>query len=357
MGQRRKIETIAIGDDAKWAAVAARDGAFDGQFFVCVASTGIYCKPSCASRQPKRTNVSFLKSPAEAEAAGFRACKRCKPAVTASTVPHADKVMEACRMIRESETPPRLDDLAKISGLSPHHFHRLFKSIAGVTPKAFAVAERQKRVLANLETSATVTDAIYAAGFNSSSRFYATAAKSLGMTPGDFRQGGAKAVIKFAIGQCSLGAILVAESDIGVCAILLGDDPSLLIEDLQDRFPNAVLNGGDRKFDKKVATVVGFVEAPKHGLNLPLDIRGTVFQHKVWQALQRIPPGKTASYAEIAEMIGKPNAVRAVAGACAANPIAVAIPCHRVVRSDGALSGYRWGIDRKKKLLEREEKG
>jgi AraC family transcriptional regulator of adaptative response/methylated-DNA-[protein]-cysteine methyltransferase len=226
--------------------------------------------------------------------------------------------------------------------------------MTGVTPKAYAAAHRANRMRDELGRSSTVTEAIYDAGYNSSSRFYETSDKILGMSPTDYRAGGVNAAIRFAIGDCSLGAILVAASDKGICAILMDDDPEALIRDLQDRFPRAKLIGGDADFETLVAQVVGLIEAPGIGLNLPLDVRGTAFQQRVWQALQEIPVGTTVTYADIARKIGAPKAVRAVAGACAANALAVAIPCHRVVRSDGALSGYRWGIERKRALIDRE---
>jgi AraC family transcriptional regulator of adaptative response/methylated-DNA-[protein]-cysteine methyltransferase len=240
------------------------------------------------------------------------------------------------------------------AGLSPYHFHRVFKSITGVTPKAYAVQTRARRAADKLRTAGTVTEAIYDSGFNSSSRFYENTDARLGMTPGAVRRGGAGTVIRFAVGQASLGAVLVAATKKGVCAILLGDDPDALVRDLQDRFPRAEFEGGNPEFERMVAEVVGLVEAPAQRLDLPLDIRGTAFQQKVWAALSAIPPGKTATYKEIARAIGQPKAVRAVAQACGANPLAIAIPCHRVVRSDGDLSGYRWGVERKRKLIDRE---
>jgi AraC family transcriptional regulator of adaptative response/methylated-DNA-[protein]-cysteine methyltransferase len=267
---------------------------------------------------------------------------------------HAALVAQACRRIERAGTPPSLAELAAPSGMSPWHFHRVFKAATGLTPKAYAEAHRAGRVRERLARGDTVTDAILEAGFNSSSRFYERSNERLGMPPTAWRAGGAATRIRFAIGQCSLGAILVASSDKGVCAILLGDDPDALARDLQDRFPKADLVGGDADYERTVATVVGFVEAPRIGLDLPLDVRGTAFQERVWRALQDIPAGRRATYAEIANRIGAPRAVRAVAGACAANPLAVAIPCHRVVRSDGGLSGYRWGVERKRRLLERE---
>ncbi len=269
--------------------------------------------------------------------------------------PHTDKIAEICRTIAAAEAMPSLDVLSRSAGLSPHHFHRLFKAATGLTPMEYARAHRAERVRNGLaRAEETVTAAIYDAGFNSSGRFYEASDKMLGMTPTEYRKGGTNNRIRFAVGQSSLGAILVAATGRGICAIFLGDDPDVLIRDLQDRFPQADLIGGDREFEGWVAQVVGFVETPRLGLNLPLDIRGTAFQQRVWRALQDIPPGATASYADIARLIGAPKSVRAVAGACAANPVAVAIPCHRVLRSDGAISGYRWGVERKRALLERE---
>lgn len=238
--------------------------------------------------------------------------------------------------------------------MSPYHFHRVFKKHTGLTPRAYALAQRNLRVRAALASQDSVTAAVYEAGYNSNGRFYAEANALLGMTPSTFRAGGSSASILFAVGECSLGSILVASSERGVCAILLGDDPDALARALQDQFPRAVLIGGDAKFEELVAQVVGMVEAPALGSALPLDIRGTAFQQRVWEALRRIPAGTTASYTEVARMIGAPAAVRAVARACASNTLAVAIPCHRVVRNDGAISGYRWGVERKMALLERE---
>jgi AraC family transcriptional regulator of adaptative response/methylated-DNA-[protein]-cysteine methyltransferase len=300
--------------------------------------------------------VKFYATPAQAQAAGFRACKRCKPDRRSLREEHAAKVAEACRLIEAAAEPPKLDELAAKVGLSPYHFHRIFKSIVGVTPKAYAVAHRNRNVRDKLQRNTTVTEAIYDAGFNSSGRFYANSRQVLGMTPTSFRKGGADAEILFAIGACSLGAILVAASRKGVCSILIGDDPAALARDLQDRFPRAELVGADAEFERLVARVVGLIEAPGKRADLPLDVRGTAFQHRVWAALKDIPAGSTASYTEIAKRIGEPKAVRAVAGACAANPVAVAIPCHRVVKSDGSSSGYRWGVARKRALLDREGK-
>jgi AraC family transcriptional regulator, regulatory protein of adaptative response / methylated-DNA-[protein]-cysteine methyltransferase len=341
-------------EDARWSAVMARDTSFDGEFYYSVTSTGVYCRPSCAARLPKRSNVRFHDTRSDAEQAGFRPCKRCKPDQAPLAQQHADKVAEACRLIEAAEEAPKLTALAEAVGLNPHHFHRIFKATLGLAPKAYATARRNKRVREQLGRSGTVTEAIYNSGFNSNGRFYAAAPQLLGMTPTDFRSGGTNQEMRFAIGECSLGSVLIAASAKGVCAIILGDDPETLLRDLQDQFPNARLLGGDPHFEQLTAKVVGFVETPSLGLDLPLDVRGTAFQHRVWEALRRIPAGCTASYAEIAEAIGSPKSARGVARACAANRIAVAIPCHRVVRTDGALSGYRWGIERKRALLDKE---
>jgi AraC family transcriptional regulator of adaptative response/methylated-DNA-[protein]-cysteine methyltransferase len=342
------------GDEERWNAVLRRDRDADGKFYYSVKTTGVYCRPSCASRLALRENVRFHASCEAAERAGFRPCKRCQPNGPALAEHYASAVAAACRRIETAEDAPRLDVLAKAAGMSRFHFHRVFKSVAGLTPTAYANAQRAERLRKALSQRRTVTEAIYAAGFNSNSRFYAQSSRMLGMAPKRFRAGGAGAALRFAVGECSLGSILVASTENGVCAILLGDEPEQLVRELQDRFPKAELIGGDRRFERLVAKVVGFIETPKLGLDLPLDVRGSAFQRRVWEALCKIPAGATASYAQIAKRIGLPKAVRAVAGACAANPVAVAIPCHRVVRTDGGLSGYRWGVERKRALLERE---
>ncbi len=343
-----------IEHDPRWALVAARDRNADGTFYYAVVTTGVYCRPSCPARLPRPENVTFHTTREEAERAGFRPCRRCRPEMPSLAEEHAARVTEACRIIEESETPPGLDELARRVGVSRYHFHRLFRQSTGLTPREYAAAHRGKRVRSALVGGASVTEAIYDAGYNSNGRFYEQSNRMLGMTPTSYRAGGAETDIRFAVGECSLGSILVASSDKGVCAILMGDDPDELTRDLQDRFPRAHLIGGEKEFEELVARVVGFVETPRIGLDLPLDVRGTAFQQRVWQALCRIPAGKTASYTEIAEQIGSPKSVRAVAQACAANAIAVAIPCHRVVRTDGGLSGYRWGVERKRALLEKE---
>lgn len=341
-------------DETRWRMVTARDHVADGQFFYSVKTTGVYCRPSCAARLARRENVGFHATCEDAERAGFRACKRCKPDQHSLAEEHRGKVIAACRLIETADTAPPLGELAEWVGLSRFHFHRIFKSVTGVAPKAYMDARRINKVQAQLKQSDSVTGAIYDAGYNSSGRFYANSNGILGMTPTDYRDGGKNNLIRFALGECSLGSFLVAMTDKGVCAILLGDDPDLLLRELQDRFPGALLLGGDADFERMVAKVLSFIEQPASGLDLPLDIRGTAFQQKVWQALREIPAGQTVSYSDIAERLGAPNAVRAVAGACAATAIAIAIPCHRVVRKNGDLSGYYWGIERKRALLDRE---
>ena len=351
-GRAQVLESV---NDRRWAAIITRDRDADGTFYYSVRTTGVYCRPSCAARRPNRTNVAFHATREAAEQAGFRPCRRCKPDRESPEQTHAATIATICRLIESARTLPSLSSLAKRAGLSPYHFHRTFKAMTGVTPRAYAAAHRSKRVRNELRKgSKTVTEAIYDAGFSSGGRFYESSDHMLGMTPTDYRAGGGTTRIHFAVGECSLGSILVAQSARGVCAILLGDDPDTLVRDLQDRFPTATFVGNDPRFERVVSTVIGFVEAPSRGLDLPLDIRGTAFQQRVWQALRRIPVGSTVSYTTIAKRIGAPQASRAVARACAANPLAVAIPCHRVIRTDGAQSGYRWGVERKLALLTRE---
>ncbi|MFN0298890.1 MAG: bifunctional DNA-binding transcriptional regulator/O6-methylguanine-DNA methyltransferase Ada [Burkholderiales bacterium] len=357
MSMTTATHAAATLNDPRWALVRGRDPDADGQFFYSVKTTGVYCRPSCAARPARPENVQFHATTGDAERAGFRPCKRCKPDQAPIAVQHAAQVAALCRLIEQADIAPSLDVLAKHAGLSPYHLHRRFKAVTGLTPKAYAAAHRTKQVRRALDQGGTVTDAIYDAGYNSNGRFYATSNAVLGMTPTAYRSGGTDTTIRFAIGDCSLGSILVAASERGVCAILMGDDPAGLARDLQDRFPRANLIGGDAGFEQRVAKVVAMVEAPRVGLDLPLDVRGTAFQQRVWQALREIPAGSRQSYTDIARRIGAPKAVRAVAHACAANALAVAIPCHRVVRNDGALSGYRWGVERKRALLERESDG
>ncbi|WP_255326164.1 bifunctional DNA-binding transcriptional regulator/O6-methylguanine-DNA methyltransferase Ada [Sphingobium sp. EM0848] len=345
---------LAVEDDPRWARIVARDKAADGELWYSVSTTGVYCRPSCPSRTANPRNVTLHDTLESAQRTGFRPCKRCNPDGPSLDVENAVLVARACRFIEECETEPSLEEVAAAMDRSPSYFHRVFKATTGLTPKAYAAADRARKVREGLESGTSVTEAIYDAGFNSSGRFYEKSTGMLGMTPTQYRAGGADEEIKFAVGESYLGAILVASSKKGVASILLGDDPDALVRNLQDRFPKAHLIGMDRDYEALIARVVGFVENPGVGLDLPLDVRGTAFQRRVWQALQEIPVGQRVSYAEIARRIGSPTAVRAVAGACAANNLAVAIPCHRVVRNDGSLSGYAWGVERKRAILDRE---
>jgi AraC family transcriptional regulator of adaptative response/methylated-DNA-[protein]-cysteine methyltransferase len=340
-------------DAARHEAVDQRDSGADGRFVYAVRSTGIYCLPSCPSRPARRENIAFYPDPAQAEAAGFRPCRRCRPHLR-GLHPHHDAVIAACRRIENEDPVPPLAALAAPSGLSPHHFHRVFRAVAGINPGQYAASVRAARLRRGLTPARSVTEALYDAGFGAASRFYAQADAMLGMPPRRWRQGGRGETIRFAVGTCGLGEILVAASTHGICAVDLGDDADALMRNFQDRFAQAELIPGDAAFGQIVARVVALVEAGSDAADLPLDIRGTAFQHRVWTALRAIPPAARTSYAELAARIGTPKSVRAVASACAANRIAVLIPCHRVVRGDGALSGYRWGVDRKRTLLERE---
>jgi AraC family transcriptional regulator of adaptative response/methylated-DNA-[protein]-cysteine methyltransferase len=352
VAERAKMTTA---ENQLWEAVLRRDASADGAFFYAVTTTGVYCRPSCASRRPRREHVRFHATREAAERAGFRPCRRCRPNDPGLADRRVAAVAKVCRMIEQSETMPTLAALARTAGLSPFHFHRVFRSVTGVTPRAYARAHRAGRLRHELTRSATVTEAIYAAGFNSNSRFYETVPAVLGMTPTTFRAGGTGVTIRFAIAECSLGLVLVAATEKGICAITLGDRASALEQALKERFPQAQLVGGDRAFQRLVSAVVELVEMPARTITLPLDVRGTAFQQRVWQSLRAIPPGETVSYAEIARRIGAPRAIRGVAQACGANPVAIAIPCHRVVRTDGTLGGYRWGLARKRALLEREQ--
>ncbi|PLR45704.1 bifunctional DNA-binding transcriptional regulator/O6-methylguanine-DNA methyltransferase Ada [Chimaeribacter arupi] len=341
-------------NDPRWLQVLARDKQADGRFVYAVRTTGIYCRPSCPSRRAHPDHVVFFATVAEAAAAGYRACQRCRPDGDSDQQQWAARITAACRQLEHAETEPTLHQLAAQAGVSPWHFHRRFRALTGFTPRAYAAARRGQRVRDALPQAASVTEALYGAGYGSSGRFYAASEAQLGMTPGQFRRGGQGEQLWFAVGECSLGSVLVAQSARGVCAILLGDDPQALVRQMEACFPQAEFRGADQGFEQGVAQVIGLIDHPQTGLTLPLDIRGTLFQQRVWQALRAIPPGSTLSYREIAARIGAPAAVRAVAGACAANRLAVAIPCHRVVKQDGSLSGYRWGVERKRALLLKE---
>lgn len=343
-----------LDNDGRWQAVVRRDTCLDTEFVFAVKTTGIYCRPTCPSRRPKRANVTFYETPHEARAAGFRPCRRCDPDGPGVDERRLSLVREACRLIDESEESPRLEDLASALGLSTSHLHREFKGTLGVTPRQYAAARRTERLQSGLAAGRSVTQAAYESGFGSGSRLYASSKASLGMSPSEYRSGGKNQAIRYTTARSELGWLLVAATEHGICNIALGDDPRTLSRALEQRFPAASICRDDASLADWVCEIAKFARTPKRGLGLPLDVRGTAFQRRVWQALQAIPPGETTTYQDIARAIGEPLAHRAVANACGANPLALIIPCHRVLRKDGGLGGYRWGTDRKRQLLEWE---
>jgi AraC family transcriptional regulator of adaptative response/methylated-DNA-[protein]-cysteine methyltransferase len=340
--------------EACWTAVENRDAAADGSFFYGVRTTGVYCRPGCASRRPLRTNTVFFETTEAAEAAGFRACKRCRPTDGSAASRHIAAIEKACALLRTSETMPGLAELADAAGISRFHFHRVFKQITGVTPREYARSHRLGRFGDKLDAGQPIAASIYGTGFGSSSRAYEAAPAGLGMTPGARRRGGSGETIRFVTVETPLGWALVAATERGICMTALGDNRDTLGAALRQRFPAAAVIAEDAGLKGWAERIVRFITAPDQNLDLPLDIRGTAFQARVWRALQKIPLGKTASYSEIAAALGQPKAVRAVAQACAANKLALIVPCHRVIRSDGDLGGYRWGLERKRALLARE---
>ncbi|HDT0386637.1 TPA: bifunctional DNA-binding transcriptional regulator/O6-methylguanine-DNA methyltransferase Ada [Klebsiella aerogenes] len=342
-------------DDRRWQAVCERDASADGQFVFAVLTTGVCCRPSCRSRRALRENVCFYADVEAAKAAGYRPCKRCRPDNLDPDQQRVEKVAAACRLL-EQEAPITLEALAQQLAVSPFHFHRIFKSVTGLTPKAWQQAWRARRLREALSHGQNVTSAALAAGFPDSASYYRQANETLGMTARQFKRGGEDILISWVCCNSASGRCLVAFSERGVCAVLLGDDDKALYAQLASLFPGAQLQPGDDTFTERVAQVVAHLDNPQQAVNLPLDIRGTAFQQRVWQALRQIPAGETRSYREVAHSIGQPRAVRSVAGACAANKLAIVIPCHRVVREGGALSGYRWGSERKALLLAREAK-
>ena len=341
-------------DEVRWTALVERDRAADGAFYYGVTTTRVYCRPGCPSRKPKREHVEFFASCDEAAKRGYRPCKRCKPDGDSVARRRTEIAIRSCRRLEDVDNTPSLAELAAEVGLSPSHFHRLFKDTVGITPKQYAAAYRIDRLRDGLGAGGSVTTAIFDAGFSSSSRAYESAASRLGMTPSRYLAGGDGVVIEHAVARCFLGWVVVAKTARGICTIEFGDEPATLAARLQERFPKARIEPGGAEFSAITEKVVAFIETPTDGLDLPLDIQGTAFQQRVWKAIREIPVGMTASYGELARRIGRQSAVRAVAQACAANTLAVAIPCHRVVRSDGALGGYRWHVERKRALLERE---
>lgn len=341
-------------DTDRWTAVANRDRNADGHFVYGVSTTGVYCRPWCASRLPSRKNVAFFRTSSEARDAGFRGCRRCDPAGESPLRRRAEVIARAIRSIEASRKAPSLAELAREAGMSPSHFRRSFEAATGLSPKRYSSAVAGGRIRRALDSEPSVSSAVFAAGYEAPSRFYAEAHRRLGMSPGAYRRGGPGEVLRIAVAESSLGTVLVAATDRGVCAVELGSDPEHLLSAFQDRYPAARVIGGDSAFESVVARVITAVEDPGAVPELPLDIRGTAFQETVWATLRAIPAGETRTYSEVAEAIGRPKAARAVAGACASNEIGVLVPCHRVVRTDGGLGGYRWGIERKARLLRRE---
>lgn len=346
-------ELMLQNDAHRWQAVLDRNPDADGHFIFAVVTTGIYCRPSCRARHALRENVRFYPDADSARAAGFRPCKRCQPDHPTAGHHRLDKIAKACRLL-EQDAPVTLEVLAQQVAMSPYHFHRLFRATTGMTPKAWQQAFRAERLRQTLAEGTRVTDAVLAAGFPDSSSYYRHADRALGMTAQQYRSGGRETTVRYALERCTLGRCLVAESERGICAILLADSDDQLLAELARCFPYAQRGEGDEAFTRRVHQVIAVLDNPRNTLALPLDLRGTAFQRQVWQALGQIPVGETVSYQRVAEMIGKPQAVRAVASACAANTLAVVIPCHRVLRVNGALSGYRWGVARKAQLLARE---
>jgi AraC family transcriptional regulator, regulatory protein of adaptative response / methylated-DNA-[protein]-cysteine methyltransferase len=337
-------------DESLWQTVITRQ---EGDFLYAVTTMGVYCRPGCPSPRPLRKNVRFFDTPSEAEAAGFRACKRCDPKGERARLALA-VVRDACASIEAAETMPSLDALAARSGYSRFHFLRMFRDHTGVTPRGYAESVRAKRLQTALASGTRVADAVAEAGFGSESRVYEKTGAILGMTPGAARRGGMGELIRTAFADCPFGRLLIGTTDKGVCFLGFAEPDDALMADLRRRFPRARIAADDNGLREMLSAVVAFLEEPKHSLDLPLDLRGTVFQQRVWRTLCQIPLGQTRTYGELARMIEQPNAVRAVARSCATNPVSLAVPCHRVIGSDGKLTGYRWGVPRKKALLERE---
>lgn len=350
--------TVGQETSVRWEAVLRRDKRFDGRFVFAVRSTGIYCRPSCPARRSRPANVTFFEAPAAAEQAGFRACRRCRPLEAGTESLHADAVERLCRHIENHlDRPLRLAELAGVVGMGPHHLHRTFKRIMGITPRQYAAARRLGAVKASLKGGRPVTEAIYEAGYGSSSRLYERATKRLGMTPGTYQRGGRGMRIVYTVTPSALGVLLVAATERGLSAVYLGDSEAELESALHNEYPAAEIRRDDQSHRRWVSAVLDLLRSPDSGQELPLDIRVTAFQWRVFEELQAIPPGETRSYGEMARRLGRPGAARAVGRACATNPVAVVVPCHRAVGANGSLTGYRWGVDRKQALLAAESGG
>jgi AraC family transcriptional regulator, regulatory protein of adaptative response / methylated-DNA-[protein]-cysteine methyltransferase len=352
-----RLEPAPLDEEQCWRALTGDEPVQGGDFLYGVITTGVFCRPTCKARRPRRENVRFFRQAQDALKAGLRPCKRCKPMGAGPDAESAARIAAACRRIEEAEDAPTLAELAQEAGLSAFHFHRRFKAATGVTPKSYALAVKQNRLRDGLADAGSVTEAIYAAGYTSSSRFYEADGRALGMEPSRYRAGGKGARIRYAVEPCWLGLALIAATEKGICALFFGDDEAGLVADLRARFPAAAIEPGGSPLDARLGAVLRALEEPALAADLPLDVRGTAFQQRVWQALREVPAGATATYTDIARAVGDERAVRAVATACASNPVAVAIPCHRIVRKGGELAGYRWGIERKRQLLKRESEG
>jgi AraC family transcriptional regulator of adaptative response/methylated-DNA-[protein]-cysteine methyltransferase len=349
-------EMQAIDEEIRWRAVQTRDAKFDRIFVYAVRSTGIYCKPSCASRKPRRERVTFFPSREDAEVAGFRACRRCQPQDVSARAPQTEMVIRACRLIEESNDESiSLAKLGAEIGVSPHHLQRTFKSITGVSPRQYAAAHRLEQFKTQIRKGEGVTNAMYDAGYGSSSRLYEKAPEQLGMTPKTYARGGRGMNINYTVADSPLGKLLVATTKRGICAVTLGDSESELEASLAVEYPNADIHRDGNESSEAIEQLLSYLAGDERRLDLPLDLQATAFQLSVWEELRRIPYGSTRSYSEVAESLGQPKAVRAVARACATNPVALVTPCHRVVKADGSLSGYRWGVERKARLLAREK--
>ena len=349
---------VNVNNDQLWQAVVAKDASFDGQFVFAVSSTGVYCRPSCPSRRAHRERVRFFDLPEAAEQAGFRACLRCQPQRARVVDPQIELVQRVCQLLNsEDHETLKLGELASQAGVSVFHLQRTFKRVMGISPRQYVAARKFGNFKALVRKGESVTSSLYESGFNSSSRLYEYASEELGMTPATYSRGGRGVNISYTIADSTMGRLLVAITERGVCAVRMSDNDAELEKDLREEFPHAQIKRDDAALRDTVTKVLNHLDNNESRLDLPLDIRATAFQRQVWEKLRAIPYGETVSYGDVAKALGKPGAVRAVGRACATNPVALVIPCHRVVREDQSLGGYRWGLDRKKRLLDHERRG